>query len=349
MSQVVDISTDSGYARPRDPVELWLARCWQEVLGFGVGIRENFFGIGGNSLDAARVVNAVLDELHVQLPLNVVTENPTVARLAARLRDQDTSALATPLQEIQSGDGTRPPLFMVHPDDGQAGSYCHLARAMGEEFAVFGLQAVGLYSDAEPIRTVAAMARAYVEEIRTVDPEGPYLLGGCSTGAAIAFEMAGQLVGAGAEVRLLAAVDAELVEPRAGGQRPRDRDDVPGLLFDMLVADDVTESWFRELPRPRQLAAVLADWQAHDLVAPDETTQFVARSLRVRQANREAIHAWRPRPYPGPLDIFRDAADARPPTVSWPASVVQRVHECAAATDATHTRQLARGLQDLFG
>lgn len=301
MTQVVDISTDNGYARPRDPVELWLARCWQEVLGFGVGIRENFFGIGGNSLDAARVVNAVLDELHVQLPLNVVTEHPTVERLAARLRDEDTSALAVPLQEIQSGDGTRPPLFMVHPDDGEAGPYCHLARALGEEFAVFGLQAVGLYTDAEPLGTVAAMARAYVEEIRTVEPAGPYLLGGCATGAAVAYEMACQLVDAGAEVRLLAAVDTELVEPHA--DRP-----------------------------PR-----------------DETPEFVARSSRVSRANRDATRAWRPRPYPGPLDLFGEPAGTRPPAVDWSVAGDRRVHECGAAADGTHVRELARVLRELIG
>jgi thioesterase domain-containing protein len=347
MSAIVNISTDNGYFRPRDPLELWLARCWQEVLGFGVGIRENFFGIGGNSLDAARIVNSVQDELHVRLPLNVVTENPTVERLAARLRDQNTSALAAPLQVVQSGDGTRPPLFMVHPDNGQVGSYCHLARALGEEFAVFGLQAVGLYSDTEPIRTVEAMAHAYVMEVRTVDPEGPYLLGGCGAGAAIAFEMACQLVEAGTEVRLLAAVDTELVEPRAA-DRQRDLADVPGLLFDMLVADDVTESWFRELSRTRQLVSVLEDWQTHDLVADDETPEFVSRSLRVWQANRHAVRAWRPRPYPGPLDIFRDSADTPPPTVDWPAAVVRRVHQCGAAADRTYMGQLACGLRELI-
>ncbi|MFD1047888.1 phosphopantetheine-binding protein, partial [Kibdelosporangium lantanae] len=141
-----------GYEQvlPRDPLEMWLAQRWREVLGFPVGIRDNFFGMGGNSLDAARVVNAVWEEFGIRLPLNVVSVNPDVEKLAAALRDQG-ARLPGPLVEIQYGEGTHPPLFLVHPVSGQATPYCGLAQALGDEFAVYGLQAVGLYSDEEPL------------------------------------------------------------------------------------------------------------------------------------------------------------------------------------------------------
>ena len=102
---------------------------------------------------------------------------------------------------------------------GQVGPYCGLAYALGEEFAVVGIQAAGLYSDAEPRRTVPAMADAYVDAVRAERSTGPYLLGGCAIGAAIAYEMAARLD----DVRLLAAIDAELLEP----------------------PDTVTESWLQ--------------------------------------------------------------------------------------------------------
>ena len=116
MNPALNETIDSGYQRPRDPAEIWLARQWQNVLGFAVGIRENFFGVGGNSLDAARVVDAVMVEFGVQLPLNVLTEHPTVERLATLLREH-SERLSGPLVAIQDGDGTRPPLFLVHPDN----------------------------------------------------------------------------------------------------------------------------------------------------------------------------------------------------------------------------------------
>lgn len=327
MNLAVEPSTDTGYARPRDPAEIWVAQRWQHVLGFGVGIRENFFGVGGNSLDAARVVSSVMDELDRQLPLNVVTENPTVERLAALVREENGRALSGPLVEVQGGDGTHPPLFMVHPASGQVGSYCHLARALGDEFTLFALQPVGLYTDEEPLTTVEAMARRYLEEIRAVEPAGPYVLGGCSTGAAIAFELAALLTAGGAEVRGLAAIDHDLVEPAA----------------------DLVESSFQQLGDGRQPSQVLDDWKNHDLVPHDESTDFVARSLRVWLANQDAVLGWRPAPHPGRLDVFHAPGGGRGRPVDWPATAVTRTHECAAAPDGTHVLAVAEDLRQLIG
>jgi hypothetical protein len=311
MNSALNETIDSGYQRPRDPAEIWLARQWQHILGFAVGIRENFFGVGGNSLDAARVIDAILVEFGVQLPLNVLTEHPTVERLATLLRDH-AEPLSGPLVPIQDGDGTRPPLFLVHADNGQVGPYCGLAHALGEEFAVFGIQAVGLYSDAEPHRTVLAMAAAYVDTVRAVRPAGPYLVGGCAIGAAIAYEMAARLD----DVRLVAAIDHELLEP----------------------LDTGTESWLRQPPRQWDLPRILASWQERDLVPRDVAPEFTARSLRVWRANQDAAGDWRPSPYTGLIDVF-----GRPPVTALPATAVQRTHECS--TDG----HLAGAFRELIG
>ena len=281
MNHAPDDMTGADYQPPRDPVEIWLARQWQDILGFAVGIRENFFDLGGNSLDAARVIDVILVEFGAQLPLNVLTEHPTVERLASLLRDQ-AERLSGPVVALQDGDGTRPPLFLVHPGSGQVGPYSRLAYALGEEFAVFGIQAAGLYSDAEPRRTVPAMADAYVDAVRAERSTGPYLLGGCGVGAAIAYEMAVRLD----DVLLLAAIDAELLEPPD----------------------------------------------------PNAEADFVARSLRVRQANQDAVRDWQPSPYTGPIHTF-----GLPPIAALPATVVQLTHECG--TDG----RLADALRKLIG
>lgn len=311
MNHAVNETIDPGYQCPRDPVEIWLARQWQHVLGFAVGIRENFFGVGGNSLDAARVIDAILAEFDIQLPLNVLTEHPTVEGLAALLRGQ-AGRLSGPLVAIQDGDGTRAPLFLVHPDNGQVGPYCRLAYALGEEFAVFGLQADGLYSDAEPRRTVPAMADAYADAVRAVRPTGPYLVGGCAIGTAIAYEMAVRL----GDVRLLAAIDAGLLEPAGTG----------------------TESWPPEPDGQPDLPRILASWQERDLVPRDVAPEFAARSLRVWQASQDALRDWRPSPYTGPVDIF-----GLPTITALPTTVIQRTQECATG------ERLAGALRELLG
>jgi Thioesterase domain/Phosphopantetheine attachment site len=310
MNRAPDETTGPGYERPRDPAEIWVARQWQDVLGFAVGIRENFFGVGGNSLDAARVIDAVMAEFGVQLPLNVVAEHPTVERLAAVLRDQG-GPLAGPLVVIQDGDGTRAPLFLVHPDSGQVSLYCGLAHVLGEEFAVSGLQAAGLYCDAEPRRTVPAMAAAYARAVRAVCPHGPYLLGGCAIGAAVAYEMA-VLLG---DVRLVAAIDTRLLES-------------PGAVTGSA----------EEPPGPSDLPRILASCRERGLVPPGVPPEFAARSLRVWQASAAAARAWRPSPYVGPVDVF-----GRPPAMALPATVVRRTHPCS--TD----EQLAGALRKLIG
>jgi hypothetical protein len=105
----------------------------------------------------------------------------TLLAYLAALRLGHADRLSGPLVALQDGDGTRLPLFLIHTDSGQAGPYCRLADALGEEFAVSGLQAGGLYSGAEPRRTVPAMAGTYAG-VRLVAVIGTGLLEPPDTG-----------------------------------------------------------------------------------------------------------------------------------------------------------------------
>jgi hypothetical protein len=310
MTPAPEETTDAGYQQPRDPAEIWVARQWQQVLGFAVGIRENFFGIGGNSLDAARIIDAIMTGFGIQLPLNTLTEHPTVEHLATLLRDH-TAPLSGPLITIQDGDGSRPPLFLIHPDNGQAAPYCHLASTLGEDYPVTAVQAAGLYSDTAPRRTIPAMAAAYADAIRAARPDGPYLLGGAAIGAAIACEIATRL----RDVRLLAAIGTALPGPAA-----------------------ITASWSAQPPRPADLPPILASWHEHDLIPPGTPPEFAARTLRVWQASQDAARDWQPPPYTGPIDIL-----GQPPATPLPPTATQRTHECHTGS------QLADTLRELLG
>ena len=72
-----------SFVSPRTPVEEALAEIWSEVLGLDeVGIHDNFFDVGGNSLLAANIISRVITNFRVELPLQFLFEAPTVAAMS---------------------------------------------------------------------------------------------------------------------------------------------------------------------------------------------------------------------------------------------------------------------------
>ncbi|KFA93195.1 non-ribosomal peptide synthetase [Archangium violaceum] len=198
---------EQTFIPPRDALELVVARVFEETLGVRpVGVRSNFFELGGHSLLAVRLMARIREATGRELPLATLFRAPTVEQLAALLR-QESPLPWSPLVPL-SGGGEKTPLFLVHPVGGNVFSYTGLARQLGSERPVFGLQAQGLDGLGAPLSSVEEMAALYVETIRTVQPSGPYLLGGWSLGGVIAYEMACQLRQRGEEVALVALIDS---------------------------------------------------------------------------------------------------------------------------------------------
>ncbi len=187
---------------PRDRVELQLVAIWEQVLGIApIGTRDNFFDLGGYSLLALRMFSAIEQIFGKRLPMALLFQTPTIEGLADVLRDEGCSARWTSLVAIQ-GQGTRRPFFVVPGVGGNVLVFARLARLLGEDQPFYGLQAQGLDGKAKPHTRVEDMARHYVEEIRSVQPAGPYLLGGTCTGGLVAYEIAQQLTAQGESVRL---------------------------------------------------------------------------------------------------------------------------------------------------
>lgn len=214
------LSTD--FEAPRDDVERELATIWGSLLGVdGVGIRDNFFDLGGHSLTAVRFFNELSNRYGVDLPLSALVQAPTIAGLADLVRGQpgageSVSRVPTKFTHLvpmhRGAVGDRTPFFVVAGMFGNVLNLSHLAHLLGEERAFYALQARGLYGDAPPHETFEDMARDYIEEMRKVQPRGPYLVGGFSGGGITAFEMAKQLIAAGDEVLRLVLLDTPLRE-----------------------------------------------------------------------------------------------------------------------------------------
>src|SRR5262249_47558940 len=157
-----------------------------------IGIRHNFFNLGGHSLSAVRLMARIKMTFHRELPLSTLFQNSTIEQLASILRQQPLPQYESPVVRIKTS-GARNPFFCIHPVGGNVLCYTILARHFDEDRPFYGLQSLNLRQNANIPARLEESATRYLEAIRREQPQGPYLLGGWSLGGALAFEIAKQL------------------------------------------------------------------------------------------------------------------------------------------------------------
>jgi aspartate racemase len=190
---------EKSFVAPRDSLELQLTKVWEKVLeAKPIGVRDNFFSIGGHSLLAIRLIAQIKKKVGKDLPLSALFQAPTVEELANLLRQKRDSECWSSLLALQP-NGSKLPFFCVQ-------GTADLARHMGPDQPVYALQPPAL-DGRESSCKVEELAIDFIKEIRALQPHGPYFLGGFSFGGKVAFEMAHQLRNQGQDVRLLALLD----------------------------------------------------------------------------------------------------------------------------------------------
>jgi amino acid adenylation domain-containing protein len=209
-SAVGALPLETEYVEPRDDDERAVAQLFAQVLAVDrVGVHDDFFELGGDSLSVVDLLAGLSEELHLDLPVGELLRAATVEAVAARLGDHHRVPART---VVRVNDGTGRPLFCVPGSGDSPVQYRPLGRRL-PDVAVYAFAYRGMDARAVPDHSVEAIARRNVTAMRAIDPLGPYRLLGYSFGGAVALAMAHQLVAAGQEVELVALLEPSVPAP----------------------------------------------------------------------------------------------------------------------------------------
>lgn len=212
------------FIAPRNDIESRLVNIWQKVLGVSqVSIRDNFFELGGQSLLAISLFAEIESEFGKKLPLATLFEASTIEQLAQIFDPNANQTLASDSLVLINAGGSKTPIFMLHDADGETILYLNLARYFLER-SVYGLRPYGKPGFPIVHTRFEEMVNHYIEKIRSIQPHGPYLLGGLCAGGVLAFATATELQARGEEVSLVALIDSlDVAAPPRIGKMTKER------------------------------------------------------------------------------------------------------------------------------
>ena len=318
------------YVTPVGPLEEAVAKVYADLLDVAtVSATTSFFDLGGNSLSAARVVARLRDEHGVSVELAWLFEDATVRGLAARVEGAESggTAVLIPLR----ADGSRAPLFCVHPAGGLAWFFGGLVPYLDDR-PLYGLQDPHVVAGEESAPDVASLAARYVSEIREVQPEGPYNVLGWSIGGTLAYEMACQLEAAGHDVGYLGVMDASLTveqssEPDSTPDTAETVGDLLGSWRDLFdLGDDV------QAASADEVAAIVRDQIASMGLLDSDQVERIMDSFA---SAGDILNGYRPGRYSGDVHFFTATEDKPDPVTfraAWGDHVDGEVHNVDVPT-----------------
>lgn len=312
-------SINKIFIPPRTPTESTLAKIWAEVLNIEhIGIHDNFFDLGGNSLLAVRLLDQINKQFARDLSLSKLFLNQTIESLAIALSSKTDYLAWSPLVPIQP-NGSNPPFICVHPIFGLVFPYYELAHQLGQNQPFYGLQPIGIDGET-PLNRIEDMASHYIEALRSVQPKGPYFLGGWSFGGWVAFEMAQQLQNSGEEVALLAVLDT--VAPI--------KSNIPSFIntFKFILTTVVPYMWPFFLDYLRLITAPSKNRISEESKLRLLSESAIVPMFRVFYANSQAVLNYVPQVYPKQINLFRTKVQLNiaeeDPSMGWDQLAVER-------------------------
>jgi len=305
------------HVAPRNRVEIQLTALWQQVLGTPqIGIHDNFFDLGGHSLKAAQLFFLLEQVYGRHLPLATLFQAPTIAELASVLSREQWVPPWQSLVAIQPS-GSAIPIFLVPGVGGDILVFAQLARLLGQDHPVYGLQARGFDGKESPFISVPEIAKHYIAEIRICRPQGPYVILGACTGGLVAYEMAQQLVEQEEAITLIMMNSWHPISYL------HHRDNWPiGLLLPLLILSMTMRTFheLRRMPMKDWLPVVQRKCEKFSSVfrRPTENELRERQIKRMEQAMFRAVAHYTVRKYPGRiLNIVASKRNVRDTRYAW--------------------------------
>jgi amino acid adenylation domain-containing protein len=311
---------EKTFVPPRTPTERMLASIWAELLGLNqVSVNENFFELGGHSLLTVRLLAEIEKVFKTRPPLATLFQEGTIEHLAQLISQGSSPGIASRIIPIQP-KGDRLPFFCVHELFGNVLCYTNLARNLGPDQPFYAIEARGLDGAEEPFFDIEAMSTYYIDQMRAVQPRGPYALGGLCFGGLVAFEMARQLRENGESVKLVALLDSGIKSGRGKASGWRVFETIPMAIPSWLTgALQLNAAQWLDLVKlkRRQLKAKLAAklGRRNGEARHPHSTSFInemadlfgfsEQQRKIAYAQHQAIRKYIPRSYPGRLTLFR--------------------------------------------
>ena len=337
------------FVAPRNETEQAVAEIWEDLLDVRpVGVKDDFFDLGGHSMLAVRMIAEIDKTLGRQLPLGALFQDPTVAHLADMIDqgdENDSASTLVALSQSDSESGTDSPLYCIHPAGGTVFCYKELAKHLTGDRSVFGLQARGIDGLHPPHDSLVEMASFYADAIqqhsaKQAESNAPVHIAGWSLGGNIAYEVARQLKNRGLEVGIVALLDSGLLSPET---ELTEEDFLPllGALFPGAMNVPLEE--LRQQEPAEQLDFFVQRAATAGLI-PTKEFDRAGNVLGVFQSNVKAVHQYEADSFDGELHLFRPADQAKTsslfddPVLGWQ-QFVRKVTTLQVPGDHAHMLQ----------
>jgi amino acid adenylation domain-containing protein len=352
------------YEEPQGEMESRVAGIWAEVLSIErVGRHDNFFELGGHSLLAMRLVER-LRQQKFHLDVHTIFTNPILSGMAARVMEnvdgrqdleRNNKFQHSSLVELKVGNPSVQPFFLIHPVGGYVSCYSELALGLEYEGPVFGLQIAGTVSP-----TIEQMAGKYLEAVRSVQPQGPYLLGGWSMGGVVAYEMARQLNCVGECISVLVMLDSSFPN--------RMKTDVNWSLDEKLalgiIASElgirhqglapVENNTWNKITLEELLIVVLQAGKAQDRLPASFGIQELRQRHEIILKNASGVRSYQALPYDGEIHLVRAMENTNAdPFLGWSAlpakvSVINQPGDHFSMMRRPHVAALSKKVDSLL-